>query len=843
MTTTCKDDPRRDAVRRKPGRVGLDFAEVASDGRTLRVHFLGKLPPELREDSASLPEHLSIAGGSRIRDLRIVDVDPHLDPEPDRDDVLVVRLDRRGDSSRYVLSLVGVEDVDPMYASVEVEFRLDCPSELDCAPPCESETPALREPEIDYLAKDYASFRRLILDRLSVLMPDWRERHVPDLGITLVELLAYAGDHLSYFQDAVATEAYLETARRRISVRRHARLVDATLHEGCNARAWVTLDVSEDLELAAGEVAFLTGADEGGRPEATVLGPERLSEIDPSSYERFEPVDRAAMLSLRAAHGAIRFYAWGRRECCLDEGATGATLLDAWSGDDNGRALRLEPGDVLILEEVRGPRTGLVGDADPAKRHAVRLTRVTPGVDPVYTAGGGGDGAAPRPIPVVEVEWSEADALPFSLCLSALGLAPECAWLDDVSLARGNVVLADHGATRPPEELGPVRAAPEEPCCLCEGRPDEVRRLAERFSPRLESRPLTFREAPPDRTTPATECLAQDPRAATPQVELLELRSDANVPWIPRPDLLASGPDDAHFVVEVDDERRGGLRFGDGECGRAVRAGQVFSARCRVGCGRAGNVGADSISRLVLERTALSGVSIRVRNPLPAAGGVDPEPVAEAKLRAPHAFRTRIERAVTAADYAEIAERHPHVQRAAAELVWTGSWYEADVALDPYERVARDEGRVDALLAEVASSLERVRRIGHDLHVERATEVPIDLALEACALPGHERGHVLAALLRTFGSGTLAGGSPAYFHRDRLTFGTPLRLSHIVATAQAVPGVECVRVVRLQRAFEGPNGEIEAGLLPLAPHEIARLDGDPDHPERGTLEIRVLGGR
>ena len=72
-------------------------------------------------------------------------------------------------------------------------------------------------------------------------MPEWRERHVPDIGITLVELLAYVGDHLSYYQDAVATEAYLGTARQRISVRRHARLVDYQMHEGCNARAWVTI--------------------------------------------------------------------------------------------------------------------------------------------------------------------------------------------------------------------------------------------------------------------------------------------------------------------------------------------------------------------------------------------------------------------------------------------------------------------------------------------------------------------------------------------------------------------------------------------------------------------------
>src|SRR5207244_8672857 len=108
----------------------------------------------------------------------------------------------------------------------------DCPRDLGGGPACLCEPPVPPEPTIDYLAKDYASFRRLILDRLAVLMPGWTERHVPDLGIALVELLAYAGDYLSYYQDAVATEAYLDTARERISVRRHVRLVDYSLTEG-----------------------------------------------------------------------------------------------------------------------------------------------------------------------------------------------------------------------------------------------------------------------------------------------------------------------------------------------------------------------------------------------------------------------------------------------------------------------------------------------------------------------------------------------------------------------------------------------------------------------------------
>ena len=44
----------------------------------------------------------------------------------------------------------------------------------------------LPAPLIDYLAKDYGSFRRLMLDRLSVIMPDWTERNPADPQVVKV---------------------------------------------------------------------------------------------------------------------------------------------------------------------------------------------------------------------------------------------------------------------------------------------------------------------------------------------------------------------------------------------------------------------------------------------------------------------------------------------------------------------------------------------------------------------------------------------------------------------------------------------------------------------------------
>src|SRR4029079_5856915 len=118
-------------------------------------------------------------------------------------------------------------------------------------------------PEIDYLAKDYASFRQEMLDDLAAWLPDLVNDSVAEQNVALVELLAFAGDYLSYYQDAVGTEAYLGTARRRVSVDRHAQLLDYWITEGTNARVWVAIDLAADAPAGAvlpAGTALLTGA-------------------------------------------------------------------------------------------------------------------------------------------------------------------------------------------------------------------------------------------------------------------------------------------------------------------------------------------------------------------------------------------------------------------------------------------------------------------------------------------------------------------------------------------------------------------------------------------------------
>lgn len=866
----CDVDLRRHLVRGKtdaqgrPNLNGIDYLEVSDDQRQLRVFFLAKAPHPISK------KNFVITGGQRVTDIRVIDIDVCRVGGKDLDDCLTITVDKPGDFSNYVLRIVELDKkghptnrplrgFDRRFAQIVFSFKAGCPSDLDCLP--RNACMPVPAPPIDlnYLAKDYASFRQTILDRMALTMPDWKERHVPDIGIALVEVMAYVADHLSYYQDAVATEAYLDTARQRISVRRHARLVDYRMHEGCNARTWVFVETRNgSIKLKRTDFAFIAGlkkaaAETGGMITRDVL---RLLNPDLRKYEVFEPMGEPEF-TFTEAHNRILFYTWGDFECCLAKGTTSATLIDEYLPDppakrgykpkkpvEKQRKLNLRPGDVLIFEEVISPKTGEAADADFTRRHAVLLTAVTPDIDELTGQ------------PILQIEWAEADALPFTLCISSTGSAPDCEKLENVTVARGNIVLVDHGRTiggrvvddRTEEDLGSVPA--EESLAECDyvSCAPEVTVTPGRFRPILKEEPLTYSEYPRidhldsclEDQISATRLLIQDPRMALPQITLLSRvpGDPTDLSWEPRYDLLGSLVDDLHYVVEIDNRARAHLRFSNGEMGRPPISGEQFRARYRIGNGIAGNVGAEAISHIIT-RNSLSGIELLPRNPISAMGGIEPEETDRVRLFAPYAFRTDLQRAITAEDYAELAQRHPRVQKAMAVLRWTGAWYEVNVAIDPKNQTESSE----RLLDEVECLLRPFRRIGHDVRVTRATYAPLDIEMRVCVKPDYVTGYVKAELLDVFSNRVLPDGRLGFFHPDNLTFGSGIMVSKLVAVAHSVTGVENVIVTRLQRYREAAGRELADGILKIGPLEVPRLDNDLNSPENGKIAFTMMGGR
>jgi predicted phage baseplate assembly protein len=227
-----------------------------------------------------------------------------------------------------------------------------------------------------------------------------------------------------------------------------------------------------------------------------------------------------------------------------------------------------------------------------------------------------------------------------------------------------------------------------------------------------------------------------------------------------------------------------------------------------------------------------------VRNPMPAGGGVDPEDVDAARRDAPEAFRTQ-ERAVTPADYAAAAERSGEVQRAEAEPRWTGSWRTVFVTAD------RPGGReVDAPFeGRLRRHLERFRMAGYDLGVDGPRMAALDVALHVCVKPGHFRSDVVRAVKRVLSAERLSDNTLGLFHPDNFSFGEPVFLSRVVAAAQAVEGVDSVRVDRFQRLIAPSPTSLEDGVIPIGRLEIAQLANNPNFRERGRLVLTAGGGQ
>ncbi len=843
----CSDERRREVVRSTPALSainGIDYLEVLDDPswpmqyrqRILVVTLLRAVPSNLGVSN------LHITGGTRIPEINVLQVAigsnnsavnaiyAGIPAEYRNDHNLIIYTDSNGDFSNYSLAITRSNidlrprpDFDAHLSTIDFSLKVECASDFDCKPVSTCEPEPLDEPLLDYLTKDFNSFRQLMLDRLAVTLPDWKERNASDIGTALVEVLAYAADYLSYYQDAVSTEAYIGTARKRVSMRRHARLLNYPMHDGSNARVWIDLSItgSAGVTLPKG-TPLLTRVNKYQGTAALSIGTvdpdgdreKILIDAVNQGAEVYETLHNATLYS---AHNQIAFYTWLDESCCLPKGATRATLVD-----DLSNRVRLRVGDILVFEEARSSETGQTSDADPSKRHAVRITAVNPeaSVEPDID---GFEDRTPSLCPlidpvsgtaIVEIEWAREDALPFPLCLSTMVGTTS---YEDLAIARGNIVLADHGRTIHDEPLLPDTV------------PDSGI-----YRPQLRRSSVTH-AVPYDQTVasklPAVEVLTAASSSALAAVTL----DSGSETWVARRDLLASDRFATDVVVETESDGISVIRFGDDVLGRRPVPSEQFTATYRVGNGHVGNVGPGAIAHIVTDRSAyITGVV----NPLPAVGGTDPEDIENVRLYAPQAFRVN-KRAVTKADYSEMAQRHPEVQAARATIRWTGSWATAYISIDRKGGLPVD----DAFKAEILAFMEQFRLMGRDMEINGPKFVPISIKLEVCVEPGYFASNVKAALMNVMSNRVLPDGTLGLFHPDNFTFNQTLYLSQVISAAMAVPGVAYVTPKVFRRAERDDLGQSLADAkIEMARLEVVRLDNDPNRPENGKIEFITKGG-
>ena len=870
------DNERRDAILSASVHPlnGVDFVEFRRDllappaqRNRLEIQFLKPPPPAL----VGAPDSFSIEGGIRVVDIETIAV--VADPDPNR---LVLFVDREGDFSTYYLRVTH-PGIDEERCEAAFSFKAGCPTEFDCGPRHDCEPERFVEPALDYLAKDYQSFRRLMMDLAPQLNPDFDDHNPADLSVALIELFAYVGDYLSYFQDAAITEAFFDTCRHRVSAARHTRLIDYAMHNGRNAFCFVQFDASAGPDgIVPAGTKLLTQVIEPLRgqqaPPALVIPTGVADFDDDKALARTVVFETSAPVRVLAGRNEMRIHDWGDASCCLARGAREAWLYVTSPQGNNLRATRpdIALGEYLLLEEILGPRTGLAADADPRNRHVVRIEAVDVTSDPVFRdllVGGAITPAASGDVklPLLHVRWRENDAPPLPFCLSAQ--LPETRQLiGPVTVVRGNVTPADHGRTvirRLPDPKDPLRELP--PVDVGTGRWPIDQQI-------LIDAPLTFQTMPSDpdyafdgRLSAGRHDLDQPTSRAMPAVVVEYGWAVGETELFrPVPTLFASDAYHPHFVAEVDTDHRVRLRFGDDQYGRRVtHPTQPLTARARyrIGNGRLGNIGAGALTHVVMP-DAIDLVDpanpgggpqqfpdiIKLRQPLSARGGVDPQSIEEARQIAPEAFRAETFRAVTEADYEAVAMRLEYVAAAKASFVWTGSWHTVFVAIHPSDPALLDRmpgggARLQPAFAKhILAVLNRYRLAGYDLVVHAAIYVPIELEVQLCIARGHFRGDVLEAASNVLSNRRLAGASSGFFHPLNFRFGSAVYSSRIYALLQHIDGVESARILVMKRFWDAPNGELERGLVAMGPSEVARLDNDRSQPEFGVLRLTAVGG-
>jgi hypothetical protein len=767
---------------------GIDFVEVVPDtGETrLRVHFVNRTPDKTA--LAAAVTGATITGGETIPEVAAT-LDGW-DSEAGRP-VLKIAVKAPGDFSTYTLRLLhdlaASPVLDRFFDHVTFSFKADCPSTLDCESPApDCPPPESTAPPIDYLAKDFRSFRKALSDFSVLRYPAWQERSEADFGVMFMEALASVADDLSYQQDRVAAEGWLETATQRRSLVRLARLVDYEPRVATASRVWLA------FEMAAGATDPIPAglAVSAQAPDGT-----------PIDFETGTGLDDKGSYSARPEWNAIEPYWWDEQERCLPVGATEMLIED--------------PGPGLAVDQLLLIDTSAAAEADAPLREIVKLTAVDdPITDPLYG------------VTVVRVAWRDEDKLQAAHDLGR-------------TRVRGNLVPATQGRrttdTFVTSRTGPAPAG---------GLPRAVVRTGPngtvQFLHTLRQAPLAWLQPESPTEAPAPELRVSEASNGRRDWSFVRSLLDATV----EKEVVTVEParyrviDAAAGMAEYDGSDGDTLRFGDGVFGAIPRDRAVFEVTYRWGGGTGGNVAADAIN-VIDARHPIAAQIAAVTNPLPADGGRDQEGDDKIRDMAPQKFRAKPLRAVRPEDYEQAAESLAWVQRAGTTFRYTGSWLTVFTAVDP----KGSEALAPDLTADLTDLLNRRRMAGYESYVLPPRYASLDLSVTVCARPDAFRGDVKRAVLAALDTRAHADGTLGFFHPDRFTFGVGLERSAVEAAVQGAAGVDGVLDVSYRRRGRTAGFVPMPDLVLVADDEIVRVDNDPGRPERGSLRVDVAGGK
>lgn len=618
---------------------------------------------------------------------------------------------------------------------------------------------------------DDRRFQALVDDakrRIARHAPEWTDHNVSDPGVTLIELFAWMTDQLVYRLNRVPDRNYVKFLE----------LLGVRLYPATPARLpltfWLAGEIDGPVEVSAGTRAS-TGVADGNDPvvfrttDDLVMPPSELTAVK---------VQRAG----------------GETRDCSDV-LRGDSPFDAFHEVP-------EPGDAMLL-----------GLSDELPGCAVRFDlecRVE------------GVGVDPRDPPLAWQAWDGASWVDCELEFDETGGLNK----------QGGVVVhlpADHAASVVDRErAGWVR------CRVLEAGPDQPFYTASPEIVAAAARTVGGTVGALNAVDVVDDVVGMSEGVPGQRFEVeqgpvlagdgpLELEVAGGAGWDRWRQVDNFADHDASDRVFVLDAVAGevvfgpGVRLADGSLRQygAVppQGAPIRIPRYRTGGGARGNVAAETVTQLM---SAIPLVD-HVVNRRPASGGVDAEPLDNARERGPILLRTR-NRAVTPEDYEHLARAAaPEVARVRcvpsvddADQDEAGA---ARVLVVPAVTATDDQARFEELvpsdetLARIAAHLDERRTIGARVVVEPPLYQGVTIIARlrprrtAEVQRLHER--ALAALYAHFHP-TIGGPDG-----DGWPFGRPVHVGEVYAVLQELPGTEFVEEARLFAAdpISGERGD------------------------------------
>jgi hypothetical protein len=210
-----------------------------------------------------------------------------------------------------------------------------------------------------------------------------------------------------------------------------------------------------------------------------------------------------------------------------------------------------------------------------------------------------------------------------------------------------------------------------------------------------------------------------------------------------------------------------------------------------------------------------------------ASGGTAADTLEEARKRVLRQT-SEAHACVEPGDYADLAERHPHVRQADAQRTWSGTWPGMTVHL---LSETGDAPSQDAL-NEVAALLNEHRRIGVRVDVHPAAVVHLDMDFRVVLSSDVPESTMRRRLMKALGAES--SNEIGLFHPDNWGLGQDVYEAPVVRCLADLAGVEWLETIRFQRR-DSSNHAAHKGVISIQPHEVARIDTASIHIE---LEVR-----